>query len=206
MPRPLRPYTEPEIQRFVRGLRDTRAYERNVALVMLLLSTGWRCSEIRRIRIEDIDFRQGLVRLHAEAKGGKYLVASPDTSTMQIVRRYMGRAGITSGWLFPGQNGGPLHRHTVWDIMQTGSRKTETHFDVRRWRHTFGILFLLNGGGELLDLNVLWNHSKMDTTKGYVAYVAQKRALAKQHSRNPAEALARRLLRESPPARPGRVA
>jgi site-specific recombinase XerD len=204
--RPLRPYSNTEIRRFLQGLHSTRYYDRNLALAMLLLSTGWRCSEIRHIRLTDIDFSRGVITLRAEAKGGKHLVACPAPSVLQLVQRYIDRAAITSGWLFPGQPGRPLQRHTIWDMMQTVSRNTGTHFDVRRWRHTFGVRFLLNSSVELLDLNVLWAHSKMETTKGYVDYIAQQRALRKQRAVNPAEPLARRLLAESPPARPGRVA
>lgn len=180
---PLRPYSEDELSRFFWALRATRNYIRNRTICGLLLATGWRASEVLHVRVEDIDFDAGVIQLGAEAKGGKHLIAAPPADVMQELRGYLRSANIHSEWIFPGRKASAMDRHTLYDMVSDTARKVGLHFNVHRFRHTFGVYFLENGG-DILELSTLFGHSKIETTRRYVDYATQKRALGKQRVMN----------------------
>ena len=177
----VRPYSAAELSVFFLELRKTRKYKRNTAICALLLATGWRSSEVRQLRVEDIDFDSGIISLGAEAKGGKHLRAAPEDAAMDALRDHLRSAKITSGWVFPGRNGAPMSRHGLYDMVRDTAQKAGLKFNVHRFRHTFGPVFL-DGGGDILELMHLFGHSKIDTTRRYVDYSTQQRALRKQRS------------------------
>jgi integrase len=180
---PIRPYTDAEIGRFFAAITTAR----DEALFCLLLATGWRASEVRKVKVSDIDWHTGEIR--CRGKGRKLLVSAPSWRAIGALRRHMEAAGIKRGWVFPGEDGGPLHRHSLWDANRAiATRAGIAGANVHRWRHTFARLFVADGG-SLLDLQILLGHSKVETTLRYLEYEARSRALRSQRLHNPVDRL-----------------
>lgn len=101
-----------EVSRLLAVLPDERA----ILIVLLMLHCALRCSDVSRIRIEDIDARRHL--LHVRAKGGRgeatHWVPMSDeawTATARMIRRLGRTSGpLIESYLDPGV---ALQGHTI---------------------------------------------------------------------------------------------
>ena len=106
-----------DISKLVRQLPDQRAR----VIVLLMLHCALRCSDVARVRIEDIDARRRI--LNVRAKGGRgeptHYVPIPDEAWSEINRlcRDLGR---TTGPLIESYNqpGVALRGHTISSLLQ----------------------------------------------------------------------------------------
>lgn len=179
----IRPYAQRELQRLLGALRKPRDH----ALFFLYVGTGLRSSEVLRLKVEDIDFIAGTVRVIG--KGGKSLVSCPGLRAMAAVRVYMAIERIRAGWVFPGRDGRHLARSSLYAWIRCLARRAGVQAaNIHRFRHTFGHQFLEAGGG-VGDLQILLGHSNVSTTLQYVAFGAASRALEAQRRLNPADRL-----------------
>ena len=191
---PVRPYTDDEVGRFFGAIRT----QRDEALFYVLLSTGWRASEVRRLKVSDIDWKVG--QLTCRGKGRKKHVSAPSWRAISALRRYLDSAGIETGWVFPGEDGRALHRHSLWDANRAIAQRADIRSaNVHRWRHTFARVFI-EDGGNVLDLQILFGHSKLETTLPYLEYAARSRALEAQRKHNPVDRLPLPIERSRRPA------
>ena len=142
---------------------------------------------MRKVKVSDIDWHTG--EISCRGKGRKVLVSAPSWRAISALRRHLESVGIKAGWVFPGEDAGPLHRHSLWDANRAiASRAGIAGANVHRWRHTFARLFVADGG-SLLDLQILLGHSKVETTLRYLEYDARSRALESQRKHNPVDRL-----------------
>ena len=161
---------EPYDRRWRRNVSAQRATAlRDRAILLTLVDTGIRASELTGLALQDYDERKG--RLHIRhGKGDKArMVFLGDTARM-AVWRYLGtREGAgKEGPLFATRTGQAMDRagllHLVQRIGQrAGVAKTHPH----RFRHTFAIWFLRNGGNPL-ELQRILGHEKLETVLIYV--------------------------------------
>ncbi len=152
-----------------RALFATARTVRDRALVAVLLNTGVRISELCALRPEDIQAG----RLRVMGKGAKQRWVGVGPGTERELRK-----------LIVLQAGKPtvfgVKRHAAyWALRRLADRcgvpKTHPH----RFRDTFAVRFLENGGG-VDNLQVLLGHSDIQTTLRYVQYGREQRAIESQ--------------------------
>ena len=147
---------------------------RNLLIVLVLLDTGVRNSELVRIKLEDINFQNRSIYVYATK-----------TNTFRTV--YYSILNVYRREVLKGTEKGPLfvkfHRQFNEPMLGSGintemvynllSRKAKKIFgpDIRmnphKFRHTFATHFVINGG-DPFSLRDLLGHTNIETTKIYV--------------------------------------
>jgi integrase len=147
------PYSENDIRALLSVISKTRAYtrpgkresdhsiptaDRNRAIILLLLDTGIRASELCELRIHQVDVRNK--RITVFGKGSKERTIPFSARTRQTLWKYMARRpeAPADGFLFPTMFEGLLDRHDLRrSLARMGQRAGVKDVNVHRFRHTF---------------------------------------------------------------------
>ncbi len=141
---------------------------RNRAIILLLLDTGLRASEICALRITDLDIRNSILRTIGKGKKERIIPFSPRTG--QAIWRYLAtrRDDQQNDPLFVTKYGHPLDRDQLRRLLnRIGERAQVPDVHPHRFRHTFAINYLRNGG-DAFTLQVLLGHSTMKMVSTYL--------------------------------------
>ena len=164
------PFSRPEIIRLLRACDEGLVARRDRALVCTLLDTGMRASEICMLQIKDVDFEE--YSILAFGKGDKERVLKFCGRTNELILDYLAHRNahrkLKNLPLFATIDKKALNRHTLRMILnRLEFRSGVTHVHAHRFRHTFAINFLRNGG-NVYTLQVLLGHTALDMVKRYL--------------------------------------
>ena len=167
--------------RLVRSKRATAL--RDKAIILTLVDTGIRASELCDLTIADYDNQRG--RLHVRhGKGDKGRFTVMGKRTQKALWRYLStRAGSKpTDPLFATGDGGHMSRSALLHMIQGAGRRSDIEgANVHRFRHTFAINFLRNGG-HVFELQELLGHEDIRTLTTYVKLAEQDIDAAQRHS------------------------
>jgi site-specific recombinase XerD len=141
---------------------------RNRAIILLLLDTGLRASEICSLRIADLDVRNATLRAFGKGKKERIIPFSPRTG--QSIWRYLTtrKDDRQNDPLFVTRYGHPLDRDQLRRLLErVGARAQVADVHPHRFRHTFAINYLRNGG-DAFTLQMLLGHSTMKMVSTYL--------------------------------------
>ena len=185
--RQIDPFTQEEVQRIVnaagsdrRGIRAAGLRDR--AIIFTLLDSGVRVSELCAMTIADCEVERG--RLHvAHGKMDKERFVIVGNRTRRALWRYLAeRNAKPAEPLFLSSRGGPMLRNSLTQILQRiGERAGVTPANAHRFRHTFAINFLRNGG-DVLTLQMLLGHESLAMVRNYVKLASTDLDRAARHS------------------------
>lgn len=148
-------------------------------VLMTLYATGVRVSELTRLRVEDLDSKRGLIRVHP-GKGRKDRYVPLSSSLVLVLRTYW-RKYRPKDTLFPSQRGGcALSKSAVWKICAAAREKAGLSKRVtpHTFRHSFAT-HLLEAGTDLRTIQILLGHRCLQTTALYL-HVAESRIRLKR--------------------------
>ncbi len=155
---------------------------RNRAMILLLLDCGLRASELVGLKIYNVDKRNGQVKVFGKGDKERILPYSPQTG--QAIWRYLATRGESTmrDYLFVTDHGLPLGRDDLQKIIRRiADRAGVPHAHPHRFRHTFAINFLRNGG-NVYALQLMLGHTTLTMCSRYLSIaqadlqVAQQRA------------------------------
>jgi integrase/recombinase XerD len=136
-------------------------------MACLVLDTGLRIDECLHVEKRDVDLENFLLTVR-HGKGDKERKVPLSLDGRNVLYRYL-KLSKDSPYplVFCTRNGTVLtHRNAERDLKRIGA-----DIGVRlRWhllRHTFGSLFIRNGG-NVADLKRILGHASISTTMGYV--------------------------------------
>ncbi len=155
------PLSEEEIERYIKATRNP--FER--ALVLTLYTTGMRISELNSIKISDIDFKNGFIKVMG--KGGKERVVVAPPETLEAIREYLDTRKDTSEFLFPRSRG------VYWEKIKKIGERVGLKVYPHLLRHTFGTRWI-SEGGDVASLKEQLGHSSIATTSIYVHLVPKQ--------------------------------
>jgi integrase/recombinase XerD len=186
---PIEPLTKEEVEALLKACDlcneaktvDRRKYvmrrwsgKRDQAIIMMLLDTGLRASELSALKIGDVDLKTGkaLVR-HGRAggaKGGKGRTVFLGKAARRTLWRYLTEredGEDPDAPLFLVKYDRPLNKNALRLLIvhlgqKAGVKKCHPH----RFRHTFAITYL-RAGGDLFTLQALLGHSTLDMVQHY---------------------------------------
>ena len=152
---------------------------RDKAMLELLYATGLRVSELVGLTTQQINLRQGVVRV--TGKGNKERLVPMGEEANQWLERYLASARneilnqTLSDALFPSKRGNAMTRQTFWHMIkryatQANIKKTLSPHILR---HAFAT-HLINHGADLRVVQMLLGHSDISTTQIYT-HVARER-------------------------------
>ena len=161
---------------------------RDSAMVELLYSSGLRVSELISLRLGDINFEAGFLRV--TGKGGKERVVPVGKRALKKVKRYMEeiRPSILkkkkSDYLFVSARGRPLTRQRFFQALKALGHALGISLSPHTLRHSFAT-HMLEGGADLRSLQKMLGHSDIATTQIYtkVTMDRAKKVYAEHHPR-----------------------
>jgi site-specific recombinase XerD len=141
---------------------------RDKAILMMLLDTGMRVSELASLNMSDVDVNSGAIVVRF-GKGGKQRIVRMGRTAQKILWRYV--AAYRKGYgdrLFLTHDGRPLKAEAIEIMVRRLGKKTgiaEVH--AHRLRQTFAISYL-RGGGDVFTLKYLLGHTTLQMTQRYL--------------------------------------
>lgn len=145
---------------------DEKVSQRNRMIILLLLYTGLRVSELCEIKIKNIDFLTAHLKVFG--KGGKIREVPLKQEVVDAVKEYLVERSsnpfANSEYLLVGQTG-VLQRDAINTLLEKLTIKIG--IDVRLKPHTFRHTFctrLVSKGVPLTTVSKLAGHSSTDTT------------------------------------------
>ena len=163
--RVIRPFSKEEV---IKLLHSFHRFEvRNQAIVLLLLDTGIRASEICGIKLNDINGSYFRVL----GKGSKEReVPASDRSLRAIIDYISNRKGQNQRYLFTTDDGNKYNRDALLKLIhRAGERSGVENAHPHRFRHTFAVNYLLNGG-DPFTLQRILGHTTMEMVNRYLDF------------------------------------
>lgn len=157
---------------------------RDRAIIVMLLDTGLRVSELVSLRRRDIDWSTGAFVV--VGKGNKPREAWLEPYTVELLEEMLAERDDEDQALWYGRKG-PL---TSWGVHQVIERRAERagiRGDVRRLVHSFRATFAKNyvtSGGDLESLRRLLGHEDIAMSAHY-AQLANGELAQRKHQVNP---------------------
>lgn len=154
-------------------LADVDPYAaRDCAMMTLLYATGMRASELSGLKVTDVNFNLGIVRVLG--KGSKERVVPAAPVALRCVKDYIERhrnipkAGPAPDQLFLSRSGKPLAREDVYRIVHKYVLRSGTRGNVtpHTLRHCFATQ-LLSHGADLRSVQEMLGHANIATTQIY---------------------------------------
>jgi len=166
---------------------------RDHAIVLMLLDTGLRASELCSLKTGDVDLKTGKVEVkHGQqggAKGGKGRTVFLGKAARSAVWRYLAHREENpdpAAPLFIGKFNRPLNRDGLRQMLGTlGEKAKIKKCHPHRFRHTFAITYL-RSGGDVFTLQALLGHSSLEMAQHY-ARIAQIDVEQAHHRASPAD-------------------
>ncbi len=159
-------YSDKEVERILFYIQnEENVSKRNKVIVMLLLYTGVRVSELCSIKIKDIDFLNYSIKIYG--KGGKFREVPLKFDLADVIKEYIKDRDYNvkdSEYLVIGQRGA-LKRDAINTMLERLTKdigmvnKLKSH----TFRHTF-CTRLINRGVPISTVSKLAGHSSVDTT------------------------------------------
>ena len=162
--------THDQIDALLEAATRSRTKRRNRALILFLLDTGARASEVAGVRLAGADLNSGRVRV--EGKGRKQRYVYLGKRTLSAVWLYLKEERpepmqVGDDHLFLTDDGYPITRHTLRGIMCRLSHAVGFHVHTHQFRHTAAIERLRNGM-DLVSVQHLLGHESIAVTRGYL--------------------------------------
>ena len=181
-----------EIFKVINHIDDmTPAGKRNKSMMLLLVSTGMRISELVHLEINDINHSVSNVRVIG--KGNKERLIPLDQETFHYVYSYMQNERSffdkkNSLWLFMMNDGRRMTRENFYNILQklVLEAGVRDHFTPHMLRHTFATT-LLENHCDLRSIQVMLGHQDISTTTIYT-HVTHKQIMDDYNKFHPGNA------------------
>lgn len=165
-PRALEPW---EVTAVLRACRD----QRERLMVMLMVQEGFRCCEVARLALADVDLRRQLITVHG--KGDKHRTVALVDGAVAELRRYLAETDLSHGPLFPSRWNPtePISPGWVSELIGNVFRRSGVKGRPRdgktphALRHT-ALSDMVDAGADVLEVQEVAGHADISTTKGYM--------------------------------------
>jgi len=147
--------------------------QRNKAMLETLYSCGLRVSELVNLKITNLFFEQGYVKI--EGKGGKERLVPASNSAIEEINKYLNtyRKKLrvhkdSENILFLNRRGRKLSRVMIFTIIKNLAAKLgmDKKISPHTFRHSFAT-HLINGGADLRAVQEMLGHESILTTEIY---------------------------------------
>ena len=170
----IQPFDDDQIRELLKAIDvKTVAGARDWAVILTLLDTGIRVSELTNLKLEDINISQRAMRV--TGKGNKERIVPIGISVQKALLKYLTKfrpkqAHPNFTNIFLNRDGMPLTPNRVQTIIETYSKKVGikgVRASPHTFRHTFAVSYLRNGG-DMFTLQRILGHESLDMVRNYV--------------------------------------
>jgi len=141
---------------------------RNRAMVIMLIDTGLRLSELASIQLGDIDIEHGLIKVMG--KGAKERFVAFGKRAQKAVLKYLLARHDDHTCLWVTEERQPMQSRGIQIMIRRLGQRAElqgVRCSPHTFRHTFATRSLLNGGGQRFVQSLL-GHSSGRMTENYI--------------------------------------
>lgn len=172
--------------------RKTFTGIRDYTMMVVLFETGMRISELCRLKLEDLFFKEQEI-LIMKGKGGKARRVPFQQTCAKIVRKYLDlRGDLETDMLFVNISNEGISTRALQDKMQDYGKAAGiqgVRVSPHTFRHTMAKFYILNGG-DPFTLRRILGHSTLDMVEYYVELFSSD--IKQQHKKfSPVENLRR---------------
>ena len=154
--------------------RSSLEGQRNVAILETLYGCGLRVSELTTLKISDLFFEEGFIRVLGKGNKERFVPVNPTTEKlvkvyMKAVRPYQKPQKEAADTLFLNRRGHGLTRAMIFTIVKQLAKKIalEKTISPHSFRHSFAT-HLLENGADLRVIQQLLGHESITTTEIYM--------------------------------------
>lgn len=144
-------------------------------MVLIMVDTGLRVSELTGLRWEDVDATTQYLTIR-EGKGQKGRVVPYGSSVAQALNKWMNRQGIVrpEDFVLPSKTGRRLNPAGAFSIVQRLGRRAALARSIspHKLRHFFATQYLRNGG-DLETLRQILGHSTLMMVLRYARLISK---------------------------------
>ena len=171
---------------------STNEGHRNKAIIETLYSCGLRVSELVNLRLEELFFKEGLIRVIGKGDKQRLVPVSPSVEKeigiyTENFRRHMNIKPGHESFVFLNRRGAQLTRVMIFTIVKQLVEKAGIQKTVspHTFRHSFAT-HLLEGGANLRAIQEMLGHESITTTEVYTHLDQSfiKEAIISYHPRN----------------------
>ena len=169
-----------EVEKIIDGIDLSQDQgHRNRAIVEMLYSCGLRVSELVNLRISDLFFDEGFIRV--TGKGSKQRLVPVGAPAVSAVKLYLEQrkklkfSSKNEDTLFLNRRGGKLSREMVFLIIKGESKKAGIVKDIspHTFRHSFAT-HMVENGADLRVVQQMLGHESILTTEIYTHVNSEK--------------------------------
>jgi len=165
-----------EIEALVKAAKDSANPRRDKALVLFLLDSGARASELCGVTTADVGLESGKVKVTGKGDKERYVWLGKRCLSalwLYITNERPHPARARDNHLFLTGDGYPLTRSGLLQAIRRLGDAADVHATPHMFRHTCAIM-RLRGGMDLVSLQHLLGHSSIETTRGYLTSLKEE--------------------------------
>ncbi|GFZ75822.1 tyrosine recombinase XerC [Aquaticitalea lipolytica] len=165
--------------------------QRNKAILETLYSCGLRVSELTNLKISDLFFEEGFIKVTGKGDKQRFVPIGPSTQkyiTIYIkeIRSHITISPLYKDTLFLNRRGKQLTRAMIFTIIKQLAEKIGLNKNIspHTFRHSFAT-HLLENGADLRAIQLMLGHESITTTEIYMHVDRShlKEVLTKYHPR-----------------------
>jgi integrase/recombinase XerD len=155
-------------------LTSNREGHRNLTILLLLLDSGVRVSELANIDVDDVNITEGCIKIRV-AKGNRERIVPIGSMVQKALWKYIHLCRpepltqqITK--LFLSDKGTALTKTGIQQLLRRYGKRagiTSVRCSPHIFRHTFALNYLLNGG-DIFSLQKILGHSSLASVRVYL--------------------------------------
>jgi integrase/recombinase XerD len=168
--------TDNEVEKILFHIEDeVKVNQRDRMIILILLYTGLRVSELVNIKIDRINFLSS--HLEVIGKGGKYREVPLKQEVVKAMKKYLEEDRAVSKYkdseyLIVTQRDGKAHRDAILKMVKRIGKELDIKIYNHKFRHTF-CTRLIKRGVPLTTVSAIVGHSSIDTTVKFYTNVSR---------------------------------
>lgn len=165
--------------------------QRNKAILETLYSCGLRVSELTNLKISDLFFEEGFIKVTGKGDKQRFVPIGPSTQKyitiyVKEIRSHITISPLYKDTLFLNRRGKQLTRAMIFTIIKQLAKKIGLNKNIspHTFRHSFAT-HLLENGADLRAIQLMLGHESITTTEIYMHVDRShlKEVLTKYHPR-----------------------
>jgi integrase/recombinase XerD len=151
-------------------IKEAFSSDRDGLIVLLMYASGLRASELCEIKIADILFDAGFIRI--KGKGSKERIVPVDRYTLKAIEQYIRNERVkfanknSKDTLFLSVRGKKLTRQALWKIVKKKFLKLGLDIHPHSLRHLFAT-HMIENGASIRAVQEMLGHESVTTTQIY---------------------------------------
>jgi len=194
-PRVIQPYSSEQIKKMLQVCEYDCQHNakflgsRNRAIILILLDSGLRLSELANIKLQDIDTERGWIKV--TGKGNKERIVRIGKTAQKALWRYLmyrGEDDKQALWLSEERK--PLQSSGIQSSINRLKKRAGVNETgcVHKFRHSFALAFL-RADHNPFNLQYLLGHNSLEMVRRYTATLGMEDALKAHEKASPADLL-----------------